>query len=123
MFQVLIAEDDRELRQLFQHVLVKNGYSVTGVSDGREALQELEKGYYDIVISDVMMPVMDGIEATKKLREMNDEYCKNVPVIALTANAIVEARVKFADAGMNDFAAKPIDMKDICAKIRKWLLF
>ena len=52
---------------------------------------------------------------------MDDEYCRKVPIIALTANAIVEARAKFFEAGMNDFAAKPIDLKDICAKIRKWL--
>ena len=76
---------------------------------------------YDLVFMDHMMPIMDGIEATKKLREMDDEYCRKVPIIALTANAIVEARAKFFEAGMNDFAAKPIDLKDICAKIRKWL--
>ena len=60
MFKVLIAEDDRDLRQLFSRVLIKNGYSVVGVSDGRKALDEMENGFFDIVISDIMMPVMDG---------------------------------------------------------------
>ena len=60
MFRILIAEDDKELRQLFQHVLMKNGYAVTGVADGKEALDAMDKGYYDLIISDIMMPVMDG---------------------------------------------------------------
>ena len=55
MFKILIAEDDAELRQLFSHVLTKNGYTVRGVSNGAEALDELENGYYDLIITDVMM--------------------------------------------------------------------
>ena len=56
MFKILIAEDDRELRQLFAHVLTKNGYTVLGVSNGEEALAALEQSYYDLIISDIMMP-------------------------------------------------------------------
>ena len=59
MFKVLIVEDDRDLRQLFSRVLVKNGYSVVGVSNGVEALDEMENSFFDIIISDIMMPVMD----------------------------------------------------------------
>lgn len=58
MFKILIAEDDRELRQLFAHVLTKNGYTVLGVSNGEEALDALEQSYYDLIISDIMMPKM-----------------------------------------------------------------
>ena len=65
MFKILIAEDDRELRQLFQHVLLKNGYTVKGVADGQEALDALEKDYYDLIISDIMMPNMDGYELVR----------------------------------------------------------
>ncbi|MBR6535057.1 MAG: response regulator, partial [Clostridia bacterium] len=56
MFQILIAEDDRELRQLFGHVLIKNGYSVTGVSNGKEALDAIDRERFDLIISDIMMP-------------------------------------------------------------------
>ena len=69
MFKVLIAEDDRELRQLFEHVLIKNGYSVKGVANGQEALDAMDTGYYDVIISDIMMPVMDGYELVRSLRE------------------------------------------------------
>ena len=60
MMKILIAEDDLELRQLFSHVLIKNGYAVKGVSNGQEALDAMENDYFDLIISDIMMPVMDG---------------------------------------------------------------
>lgn len=113
MFQVLIAEDDRELRQLFQHVLVKNGYFVTGVSDGKEALQELEKGYYDIVISDVMMPVMDGYELVRALRETNN----NIPVMMITAkDAFDDMRMGFL-SGTDDYMVKPVNVNEMVLRV------
>ena len=72
MFQVLIAEDDRDLRQLFSRVLTKNGYSVVGVSNGQEALDAMETQFFDIIISDIMMPVMDGYELVRTLRDTGD---------------------------------------------------
>ena len=68
MFQILIVEDDKELSQLFQKVLEKNGYQVKSASDGAEALEVLVKEYIDLIISDIMMPVMDGYELVSELR-------------------------------------------------------
>ena len=119
--KIMVVDDNEMNRKVALGLLAPLKMQIDTAENGKQALEMICKNKYDLIFMDHMMPVMDGIEATKKLREMNDEYCKNVPVIALTANAIVEARVKFADAGMNDFAAKPIDMKDICAKIRHWL--
>ena len=79
MFKVLIAEDDADLRQLFQHVLIQNGYYVKGVSNGQEGLDELEKDSYDLIISDIMMPVMDGYTFIRTLREQG----KNMPVLTI----------------------------------------
>ena len=81
MFQILIAEDDNELRQLFGKVLTKQGYAVTGVSNGKEALDALDSGYYDMIISDIMMPVMDGYEMVRAIREVGN----NIPVLMITA--------------------------------------
>ena len=81
MFKILIAEDDAELRLLFTHVLNKNGYEVTGVDNGKKALDALMNDYYDMVISDIMMPVMDGYELVRSLREIN----KTIPVMMITA--------------------------------------
>ena len=69
MLKILIAEDDRELRQLFTHVLAREGYSVKGVSDGREALDATDNDYFDLIISDIMMPSLDGYELARALRE------------------------------------------------------
>ena len=68
MFQILIVEDDKELSQLFQKVLEKNGYQVKSASDGAQALEVLDKEYIDLIISDIMMPVMDGYELVSELR-------------------------------------------------------
>ena len=75
MFRILIAEDDRELRQLFEHVLVKNGYAVDGVGNGYQALQALENSYFDLIISDIMMPEMDGYELVEALRQTGHQIC------------------------------------------------
>lgn len=70
---------------------------------------------------DHMMPVMDGIEATHAIRALPDDAYRTLPIIALTANAMIDARNAFFEAGMNDFTAKPIDFKAICTKMKRWL--
>ena len=119
--KIMVVDDNEMNRKVALGLLAPLKMQIDTAENGKQALDMICRKKYDLVFMDHMMPIMDGIEATKKLREMDDEYCRQVPVIALTANAIVEARAKFYEAGMNDFAAKPIDLKDICAKIRKWL--
>ena len=119
--KIMVVDDNEMNRKVALGLLAPLKMQIDTAENGKQALDMICKKKYDLIFMDHMMPVMDGIEATKKLREMDDEYCKKVPVIALTANAVVEARAKFFEAGMNDFAAKPIDLKDICTKIRKWL--
>jgi CheY-like chemotaxis protein len=72
---------------------------------------------------DHMMPDMDGVETAHKIREMDGEYYQKVPIIALTANALSGAREMFMEEGLNDFIAKPIDMKELSDKILEWLPF
>lgn len=118
----IIVVDDNELnRKVALGLLSPLQMQMDTAENGKQALEKIADKRYDMIFMDHMMPIMDGIEATKALRQMEDDYFKNVPVIALTANAIVEARAQFAEAGMNDFVAKPIDIKDICAKIRQYL--
>ena len=119
--KIMVVDDNEMNRKVALGLLAPLKMQIDTAENGKQALDMICSKKYDLVFMDHMMPIMDGIEATKKLREMDDEYCRKVPIIALTANAIVEARAKFFEAGMNDFAAKPIDLKDICAKIRKWL--
>ena len=113
MFKILIAEDDRELRGLFSRVLTKNGYAVRGVSDGREALDALDADYYDLVISDIMMPVMDGYELVSSLRETG----RNIPVMMITAkDAFDDMRLGFL-SGPDDYMVKPINVNEMVLRV------
>ena len=113
MFKILIAEDDRELRQLFQHVLTKNGYTIKGVSDGKEALDALDNDYYDLIISDIMMPVMDGYELVRTLRESGNL----VPVMMITAkDAFDDMRLGFL-SGTDDFMVKPVNINEMVLRV------
>lgn len=113
MFKILIAEDDRELRQLFSHVLIKNGYSVKGASNGREALDELEADYYDLIISDIMMPVMDGYELVKQLREAGN----NTPVLMITAKDAFDDMRRGYISGTDDYMVKPINVNEMVLRV------
>ena len=109
MFKILIAEDDAELRTLFTHVLNKNGYDVTGVDNGKKALDALLNDYYDLVISDIMMPVMDGYELVRSLRETN----QTIPVMMITAKeAFDDMRMGFL-SGTDDYMIKPINVNEM----------
>lgn len=113
MFRVLIAEDDTELRQLFQHVLIKNGYNVKGVSNGKEALDEIDRGYFDLIISDIMMPEMDGYELVRSLREAGI----TTPVMMITAkDAFDDMRQGFL-SGTDDYMVKPINVNEMVLRV------
>lgn len=113
MFRILIAEDDRELRQLFSHVLAKNGYSVVGVSNGKEALSEIEAGYFDLIISDIMMPVMDGYELVRALRDSEN----HTPVLMITAKDAFDAMQLGFMSGTDDYMVKPINVNEMILRV------
>ena len=113
MFKILIAEDDRELRQLFQHVLGKNGYMVKGVSDGKEALEAMDNDYFDLIISDIMMPNVDGYELVRSLREAGNM----IPVLMITArDAFDDMRLGFL-SGTDDFMVKPVNINEMVLRV------
>jgi len=113
MFQILIAEDDLELRQLFSRVLIKNGYAVTGVSNGKEALDALDEGYFDLIISDIMMPTMDGYELVRTLREADN----HIPVLMITAkDAFDDMRLGF-QSGTDDYMVKPVNVNEMVLRV------
>ena len=117
MFKILIAEDDRELRRLFAHVLIKNGFAVKEVSDGKEALDAMENDYFDVIISDVMMPNMDGYEFVRTLRE----YGNNTPVMMITAkDAFDDMRLGFL-SGSDDYMIKPVNVNEMVIRVQALL--
>lgn len=113
MLKILIAEDDRELRQLFAHVLRKNGYQVEGVSNGQEVLDALDNTYFDLIISDVMMPQMDGYTLVSQLREAGI----NTPVLMVTAkDAFDDMRQGFL-SGTDDYMVKPVNVNEMVLRV------
>jgi DNA-binding response OmpR family regulator len=113
MFRILIAEDDRELRQLFSHVLSKHGYSVVGVSNGREALDRIDEGYFDLIISDIMMPEMDGYELVRTLRDAEN----HTPVLMITAKDAFDAMQLGFISGTDDYMVKPINVNEMILRV------
>ena len=113
MLKILIAEDDQELRALFAHVLRKNDYAVTGVTNGAEALEALERHYFDLIISDIMMPVMDGYTLVRQLREEGIR----TPVLMITAkDAFDDMRLGFL-SGTDDYMVKPINVNEMVLRV------
>ena len=77
---------------------------------GKQALEMVQRTRYHLIFMDHMMPGMDGVETTREIRKLDDDYYKHVPIIALSANALMDARKRFIEAGMDDFVAKPIEI-------------
>ena len=113
MLKILIAEDDRELRQLFTRVLVRDGYTVKGVSNGREALDAIALEYYDLIISDIMMPEMDGYELVNSLRES----CNTTPVLMITAKDAFDDMRRGFLSGTDDYMVKPVNVNEMTLRV------
>ena len=113
MLKILIAEDDRELRQLFSHVLNRHGYTVVGVSNGQEALDAMDTDFYDMIISDIMMPVMDGYELVHQLRDVGN----TTPILMITAkDAFDDMRMGF-QSGVDDYMVKPVNVNEMVLRV------
>ena len=114
--RLMLVEDNELNAEIAQMLLEDNGAVVTLVEDGRQALnlfQEKPEGTFDAILMDVMMPVMNGLDATKAIRKLKRPDAKTIPVIAMTANAFEEDVRKCLDAGMNAHLAKPLDMEQV----------
>lgn len=117
MFNILVAEDNEKLRDLFVTVLDKNGYNVFGAVDGQDALDIMESNYVDLIISDIMMPNVDGYELTKQLREARFD----VPILFITAKDLFEDKEKGFYLGIDDYMVKPIDVNEMLLRVKALL--
>lgn len=117
MLKILIAEDDRELRRLFAHVLLKNGYTVKEVGNGKEALDAIDAEYFDLIISDVMMPIVDGYQLVRMLRDAGN----NTPVLMITAkDAFDDMRLGIL-SGADDYMIKPVNVNEMVLRVQALL--
>lgn len=122
--RILLAEDNDLNAEIAIELLAEEKIVVDRAKDGAECLDKLEKavpGYYDMILMDIQMPVMDGYDAAARIRRMKDEKKASIPIIAMTANAFAEDRQKAISMGMNDHVAKPIDMNVLLPVIAKYI--
>ncbi|WP_059049329.1 response regulator transcription factor [Paenibacillus senegalimassiliensis] len=117
MFSILVAEDDQALRTLFCTVLSKNGYACFEAEDGAEALDILDKQYIDLMISDVMMPNIDGYELVKNIRDMGH----HMPVLLITAKGAFEDIQSGFRAGTDDYMIKPVNVNEMILRVQALL--
>jgi two-component system, OmpR family, response regulator MprA len=115
--RVLVVDDDKAVRESLRRSLEFNGYDVSMASDGAEALAGIAGANPDVVVMDVMMPRLDGLEATKALRKAGND----VPIIVLTARDAVGDRVEGLDAGADDYLTKPFALQELLARLRALL--
>ena len=119
---ILLAEDNELNMEIAEFVLQNEGADVTKAWDGQEAVElfrKSEPGEFDVILMDIMMPVMNGYEATKMIRSLDREDAKAIPIIAMTANAFTEDRIKAKEAGMDEHVAKPVDVELLIKVIHK----
>lgn len=121
--KVLVVEDNDLNSEILLSILDENKVYADHATNGKEALQMLERsrnGWYDAVLMDIQMPVMNGYEATENIRKLNDTLKASVPIIAMTANAYEEDKKKAFDIGMNDYISKPISINDMLSKLAQF---
>jgi CheY-like chemotaxis protein len=120
--QLLLVEDNFVNQRVALYMLAKLRYQVDVVTTGVEAIKRLSKTRYQLILMDCQMPEMDGFEATRRIRNRTSTVLDHeVPIVAMTANAFPEDRVRAIASGMNDFLSKPVDQSTLSAVIEKWL--
>jgi len=114
--RVLVAEDNAINRQVALAQLRKLGYEALAVNNGAEAVEKVQAGGYDLVLMDCQMPVMDGLEATRLIRQST-----GIPIVAMTAHAMPGDRDRCLSRGMDDYLAKPVELKQLAEALARWL--
>ena len=121
---ILLAEDNELNMEIAQFVLQNEGAVVTKAWNGQEAVERFRRsssGEFDVILMDIMMPVMNGYEAARTIRSLDREDARKIPIIAMTANAFTEDKLRAKEAGMNEHIAKPVDVKRLIKVIHEML--
>ena len=118
--KILVCDDDRNICELLRLYLEKDGYTVSIANDGEEALAKFTAEAPDLILLDIMMPKLDGIAATKAIRDMERPDAVEIPIIAMTANAFEDDARKCVEAGMNAHLSKPLQMDVVVGTIAEY---
>lgn len=119
--KVLVAEDSSVIINLTKNVLMFENYDIVAVKNGKQVLEKLALEDFDMILMDINMPVMDGIECTKAIRAMGDRQKASIPIVAITGNYKNYTMDDFKRAGLNDYIQKPLDYDLLLATVKKHL--
>lgn len=118
--KIIVAEDSSVIQNLTRKILTQMNYEIVSVKNGQQVLDLLEKSSYDLILLDIHMPVMDGMECSTKVRNLSTEN-KNIPIIAITGNANNYSMKDFESVGINDFLPKPLNYDNLVEMVRKYV--
>ena len=118
--RVLIAEDSSVIQNLTKKILQFQNFDISSVKNGKDVLKELEKNNFDIILLDINMPIMDGMECAKAIRALPDSTKAKIPIIAITGNAKNYSEQDFLSVGINEYLPKPLDFDKLVDTVKKW---
>lgn len=118
--KVLVAEDSSVIQNLTKKILQIQNYSISSVKNGEQVLKNLETENYDVILMDINMPVMDGMECAKKIRSLSDKEKAETPIIAITGNAKNYTMEDFKAVGINEYLPKPLNFDDLVETVKKY---
>jgi len=118
--KVLVAEDSSVIQNLTKKILQMQSYEISSVKNGQQVLDVLEKEDFDIILMDINMPVMDGMECSRNIRALPDSEKSNIPIIAITGNAQNYSIEEFKEAGINDYLPKPLNFDALVEAVKKY---
>ena len=117
--KVLIAEDSSVIQNLTKKILMMQNYSIHSAKNGEQVLKALQQENYDIILMDINMPVMDGMECTKAIRSLDDPIKSKIPIIAITGNAKNYSLEDFKEIGINEYLPKPLNFDQLVETVKK----
>lgn len=117
--KVLIAEDSSVIQNLTKKILMMQNYTIHSAKNGKQVLDALEKEHFDIILMDINMPVMDGMECSKAIRSLKDDKKSNIPIIAITGNAKNYSVEDFKEVGINEYLPKPLNFDQLVETVKR----
>ena len=118
--KIIIAEDSSVIQNLTTKILSGQDYETISVKNGKDVLKKLESDNYDLILMDINMPVMDGVECAKQIRGHEDESIRNIPIIAISGNARNYSREDFKSMGINDYLPKPLNYDQMVDMVNQY---
>jgi two-component system cell cycle response regulator DivK len=118
--KVLIAEDSSVIQNLTKKILEFQNFEINAVKNGKDVMKALEKDYYDVILLDINMPIMDGMACAKQIRGLADKKKAQIPIVAITGNARNYSEQDFQEVGINEYLPKPLDFDKLVETVKKW---